>query len=164
MKRSNFVRKQARRRCWNKAGCWRLKISVNSLSCRVAEVAREHGWHPPKSLDSDKNFKPEHTLFCCELRFVAIYALFFEILKNSGGFFYWCRFFLWILDINLQNFVRGFFSKFSVWGLRLVNEQKIATLDTYQAAQKCFSWSHLVKKMSKLGSAMIPWWISEIDW
>ena len=43
---------------------------------RVAEVAREHGWHPPKSLDPDKNFKPEHTLFCRELRFVAIYALF----------------------------------------------------------------------------------------
>ena len=44
---------------------------------RVAEVAREHGWHPPKSLDSDENFKPEHTLFFRELRFVAIYALFF---------------------------------------------------------------------------------------
>ena len=25
---------------------------------RVAEVAREHGWHPSKSLDSDENFKP----------------------------------------------------------------------------------------------------------
>ena len=44
---------------------------------RVAEVAREHGWHPPKSLDWDENFKPEHTLFCRKLRFVAIYALFF---------------------------------------------------------------------------------------
>ena len=44
---------------------------------RVAEVAREHGWHPPKSLDSYENFKPEHALFCRELRFVAIYALFF---------------------------------------------------------------------------------------
>ena len=47
------------------------------LHPRVAEVAREHGWHPPKSLDSDENFKPEHTLFCRKLRFVAIYALFF---------------------------------------------------------------------------------------
>ena len=43
----------------------------------MAEVAQEHGWHPPKSLDSDENFKPEHTLFCPELRFFAIYALFF---------------------------------------------------------------------------------------
>ena len=50
-----------------------------SVLRRVAEVAREHGWHPPKSLDSDENFKPEHTLFCRELRFVAIYALFLEI-------------------------------------------------------------------------------------
>ena len=48
------------------------------MSYRVAEVAREHGWHPPKSLDSDENFKPKHTPFCRELRFVAIYALFFE--------------------------------------------------------------------------------------
>ena len=44
---------------------------------RVAEVAQGHGWHPPKSLDSDENFKPEHTLFCHKLRFVAIYALVF---------------------------------------------------------------------------------------
>ena len=64
-----------------------LKISVNSLSSRVAEVAREHGWHPPKSLDSDENFKPEHTLFCRELRFVAIYALFFEVIFSEVGFF-----------------------------------------------------------------------------
>ena len=41
---------------------------------RVAEVAREHRWHPPKSLDSDENFKPKHTLFCRKLRFVAIYT------------------------------------------------------------------------------------------
>ena len=41
----------------------------------VAEVARGHGGPPTKSLDSDENFKPEHMLFCRELRFVAIYAL-----------------------------------------------------------------------------------------
>ena len=57
------------------------------LIIRVAEVAREHGWHPPKSLDSDENFKPEHTLFCRELRFVAIYALFLEIFGIKGGLF-----------------------------------------------------------------------------
>ena len=57
----------------------RCKLSKDVLSSRVAEVAREHGWHPPKSLDSDENFKPEHTLFCRELRFVAIYALFGDL-------------------------------------------------------------------------------------
>ena len=51
---------------------------IQSLHCRVAEVAREHGWHLLKSLDSDENFKHEHTLFC-ELRFVAIYALFGDL-------------------------------------------------------------------------------------
>ena len=33
MKYSNIVRKQARRRFWIRAGCWRVKISVHSLSC-----------------------------------------------------------------------------------------------------------------------------------
>ena len=56
----------------------------------MAEVAREHGWHPPKSLDLDENFKPEHTLFCRELRFVAIYALFLEVIFSEVGFF--CEF------------------------------------------------------------------------
>ena len=46
---------------------------------RVAEVAREHGWHPAKSLDSDENFKPEHKLFCRKFRFVAIYAIFGDL-------------------------------------------------------------------------------------
>ena len=41
----------------------------------MAEVARE----PPKNLDLDENFKPEHTLFCREIRFVAIYALFGDL-------------------------------------------------------------------------------------
>jgi len=57
------------------------------FSVRVAEVAREHGWHPPKSLDSDENFKPEHTLFCRKLRFVAIYALFLEIFGQKKCLF-----------------------------------------------------------------------------
>ena len=61
--------------------CFLIKLN------RVAEVAREHGWHPPKSLDSDENFKPEHTLFCRELRFVAIYALFLEIFGHKKCLF-----------------------------------------------------------------------------
>ena len=52
---------------------------IAMIAARVAEVAREHRWHPPKSLDLDENFKPEHTLFCRELRFVAIYALFEDL-------------------------------------------------------------------------------------
>ena len=59
---------------------------TNIACSRVAEVAREHGWHPPKSLDSDKNFKPEHTLFCRELRFVAIYALFGDLWAKKVPF------------------------------------------------------------------------------
>ena len=96
---------------WTKAARWKNTCSLGTVT-RVAEVAREHGWHPPKSLDSDENFKPEHTLFCRELRFVAIYALFFGDLwakkvpflgKNSASsrsallhgiycIFYWVKF------------------------------------------------------------------------
>ena len=43
---------------------------------RVAEVVQGHGGPPPKGLDSNENFKSEHTFFCRELRFVAIYTLF----------------------------------------------------------------------------------------
>ena len=61
-------------------------LITKCMRIRVAEVAREHGWHPPKSLDSDENFKPEHTLFCRELRFVAIYALFGDLWAKKVPF------------------------------------------------------------------------------
>ena len=53
---------------------------------RVAEVVREHRGSPPKSLDSDENLKPEHTLFCRELRFVVIYALFGDLWAKKVPF------------------------------------------------------------------------------
>ena len=56
------------------------------LYSRVAEVAREHRWHLQKSLDTDENFKPEHTLFCRKLRFVAIYALFGDLWAKKVPF------------------------------------------------------------------------------
>ena len=64
----------------------KIVTMTNMVRIRVAEVAREHGWHPPKSLDSDENFKPEHTLFCRELRFVAIYALFGDLWAKKVPF------------------------------------------------------------------------------
>ena len=51
-------------------------IRVNG---RVVEVARGHGGAPRKSLDSDENFKPKHTLFCRQFSIVAIYALFGDL-------------------------------------------------------------------------------------
>merc|ERR1711952_25682 len=47
--------------------CQSMPEYARVCQSRVAEVAREHGWHPPKSLDWDENFKPEHTLICREL-------------------------------------------------------------------------------------------------
>ena len=32
-----------------------VTLQVTTLYSRVAEVAREHGWPPPKSLDSDES-------------------------------------------------------------------------------------------------------------
>ena len=48
------------------AGCtWELLQYMMDL---VAEVVRGHGGPPPKSLNLDENFKPEHTLFFRDLR------------------------------------------------------------------------------------------------
>ena len=44
------------------------------------------GGPPLKSLDLDENFKPEHTLFCRKLRFVAIYALFGDLCAKKVPF------------------------------------------------------------------------------
>ena len=50
------------------------------------KLCRGHGGPPPKSLDLDKNFKPEPTLFCRKLRFVAIYALFRDLWPKKVPF------------------------------------------------------------------------------
>ena len=47
---------------------------------------RGQGGPPPKSLDPDKNFKPEHRFFCRKLRFVAIYALFGDLWAKEVPF------------------------------------------------------------------------------
>ena len=66
----NFLHNSIDSNCNTQLVC--AEFALDIVQGRVAEVAREHGWHPPKSLDSDENLKPEHTLFCRELRFVAI--------------------------------------------------------------------------------------------
>ena len=43
---------------------------------------------------------------------VVFLVIFIHPFENSGGYFFRGRLFWWILDINLQNFVRGYFSKF----------------------------------------------------
>ena len=53
---------------------------------RVAEVVRGHGGPPSKGLELDENFKPEHMLFCRELRFVAICAHFGDLWPKKCHF------------------------------------------------------------------------------
>ena len=60
--------------------------NLQTNQIRVAEVVRGHGGPPPKRLDSDENFKPEHMLFCRESRFVAIYALFGDLWVKKSLF------------------------------------------------------------------------------
>ena len=45
-----------------------------------------------------------------------------------------------------------------------VNRPKTPAYQANPGLQKCFSWSHLVKKMILCGTAMILWWINECDW
>ena len=53
---------------------------------RVAEVVWRQEGPSPKSLDLNENFKPKHTLFCRELRFVAIYTLFGDLWAKKVTF------------------------------------------------------------------------------
>ena len=67
---------------------WLGNLTIHQfVGGRVAEVVRGHVGPPQKSLDSDENFKAKHTLFCRELRFVAIYAIFLEIFGHKKCLF-----------------------------------------------------------------------------
>ena len=70
----------------NTCTCTALFTLNRHCKLSVAEVVQGHGAPPPKSLDSDENFKPEHTLFCRELRFVAIYVLFGDLWAKKQYF------------------------------------------------------------------------------
>ena len=50
---------------------------------------------------------------------VVFLVIFIHPFENSGGYFFRGKLFWWILDINLQNLVRGYFSKFSLRALQL---------------------------------------------
>ena len=43
---------------------------------------------------------------------VVFLVIFIHPFENSGGYSFRGRLFWWILDINVQNFVGGYFSKF----------------------------------------------------
>ena len=66
-----------------------------------------------KSLDWDENFKPEHTLFCRKLRFVAIYAVFGDLWAKKVPFWvktvllgqevhYYMVYIAYFTELNLQ--------------------------------------------------------------
>ena len=81
---------------------------------RVAEVVWGHRGPPLKSLDSDENFKPEHTLFCRKLRFVP-FTHFLEIFGQKKCLFgsklvfleqevhYYLVYIAYFTELNLQN-------------------------------------------------------------
>ena len=78
----------------------------------MEEVAREHGWHPPKSLDSDENFKPEHALF-----FIAIFAP-DERLPSSATLMIMLTV-MKILSPNIRYFVAIYALSGSFWSIKV---------------------------------------------
>ena len=58
----------------------------NSIRPGWQKLCRGTGGAPPKSLDSDENFNPEHTLFCRKLKFVAIYTVFGDLWAKKSLF------------------------------------------------------------------------------
>ena len=55
-------------------------LDQGGRSCTGARVA------PAEKFGLGRNFKPEHTLFCHELRFVAIYTLFGDLWAKKVPF------------------------------------------------------------------------------
>ena len=53
---------------------------------RVAEVTQRHEGPSPKSLDSDENLRPNLRHFVAILRFVVIFAFFFEDFGHESAF------------------------------------------------------------------------------
>ena len=67
---------------------------------------------------------------------VVFLVIFIHPFENSGGYFFRGRLFWWILDINLQNLVRGYFSKFSLRALLHENDKNLR--DNYCLFQLMF--------------------------
>ena len=59
-------------------------VLCQSLWTMAAEVVRRHEGPSPKSLISDKNFKPQNTLFCRDIKIKAL----FESLDKKSVFFF----------------------------------------------------------------------------
>ena len=63
-----------------------VKEYLSILKSRVAEVARGHRGPPPKSLDADENFKPEHTLFLSQIKICFDLRTFWRSLGKKSAF------------------------------------------------------------------------------
>ena len=59
----------------------RITGKQGGKSCTGARVA------PAEKFGLDENFKPEHTLFCCELRLSLFTHFFLEVIFSEVGFF-----------------------------------------------------------------------------
>ena len=80
---------------------------------------------------------------------VVFLVVFIHPFKNSGGYFFRGRLFWWILDINLQNLVRGYFSKFSLRALHLDDALDLRAANCLDLERNLeayfFVWSSQVK-------------------
>ena len=82
---------------------------------------------------------------------VVFLVIFIHPFENSGGYFFRGRLFWWILDINLQNFVRGYFSKFSLRALKeQLNGRRAGLSNTIQLGIP--DYSNIIKKPMDLGT------------
>ena len=69
---------------------------------------------------------------------VVFLVIFIHPFENSGGYFFRGRLFWWILDINLQNFVRGYFSKFPLRALHSDEGFKLFDSELCWQFVRCF--------------------------
>ena len=80
---------------------------------------------------------------------VVFLGIFIHPIENSGSYFFRGRLFWRILDINLQNFARGYFSKFSLRALHLDDALDLRAANCLDLERNLeayfFVWSSQVK-------------------
>ena len=86
-------------------------MKIKNINTLIMNDYYLRGWQKlhGKSLDLDENFKPEYMLFCRELRFVTIYALFGDLWAKKVPF--WVKTVLFGQEVHYYMVYNAYFTE-----------------------------------------------------
>ena len=114
----------------------------------------------------DRNVPMYWDLVVIKVRSVDKNCLHMEICQSNKNCLFWSHLVKNVTKLRQSTILSCSLTLGDKWSRnRLeVSGQKRPALKASQATLTYFSWSHLIKKMTKCRKAMIPWWYSETDW